>query len=526
MLKSRIRMLFLACLAVFLMLTGMSFVRLTTPFGLGLGNDAVAYIAGARSLLAGNGYRQIWLISQGPITHYPPLFSILIAGISLLGIEPLVAAHGLVTVLYGINGLLIGLIGRLASRSDVSFVLSMILFTSNSSLLEVHRHAMSEPLYLALSLAALLVFYTFFQTQKERWLVFTGFIISLTFLTRYVGLALWIAAFVALLLLERDLRLKLRHTVVLSVSVFPLALTWLVRNALLAGNLANRRLVWHPVSMEKIQEGVEKFWTWLVPGRIWNWISALDWMPLFLTLVLLGGGLLMIFQARKDFPDNLQPGEQIVPAKASSMLFMVLTYTYAYLALMLVSMSLFDAATIFENRILAPIFVSLLIWISSTCFWLWRKGKIFFRLLSIGLGFFYIGFFIVNQVRWINSVRFDSEGFASRLWLESPTLAAINKMPGDAILYTNEPTLVYIRTGRAVFVLPTPYDTALAMERPGYLQELQRVNQEVTSGEATMVFLALHMQEDAETLAWYQQLTQGLFRFAQYRDGEIYTAQP
>ena len=37
----------------------------TTPEGLGLSDDSIAYIAGARSMLAGNGYREAWLASKG-----------------------------------------------------------------------------------------------------------------------------------------------------------------------------------------------------------------------------------------------------------------------------------------------------------------------------------------------------------------------------------------------------------------------------------------------------------------------------
>ena len=32
----------------------------STPKGLGLNDDAIAYIAGARSIMPGNGYREAW----------------------------------------------------------------------------------------------------------------------------------------------------------------------------------------------------------------------------------------------------------------------------------------------------------------------------------------------------------------------------------------------------------------------------------------------------------------------------------
>ena len=66
----------------------MAFMWYLTPYGMGLVNDSVGYIGGARNILAGNGYSR--LVGNGTtqfITNYPPLLSIVIAGISFLGID-------------------------------------------------------------------------------------------------------------------------------------------------------------------------------------------------------------------------------------------------------------------------------------------------------------------------------------------------------------------------------------------------------------------------------------------------------
>jgi len=47
---------------------GISLLLYSTPKGLGLNDDAIAYIAGARSIMSGNGYREAWLASNGPVT--------------------------------------------------------------------------------------------------------------------------------------------------------------------------------------------------------------------------------------------------------------------------------------------------------------------------------------------------------------------------------------------------------------------------------------------------------------------------
>ena len=66
----------------------------TTPFGVGLTNDSAAYIGGARSLMAGQGYVRIG--GDGlprPISHFPPFYSLVLAGASrITGQDPLVTA--------------------------------------------------------------------------------------------------------------------------------------------------------------------------------------------------------------------------------------------------------------------------------------------------------------------------------------------------------------------------------------------------------------------------------------------------
>jgi hypothetical protein len=69
-------------------------------------------------------------------------------------------------------------------------------------------------------------------------------------------------------------------------------------------------------------------------------------------------------------------------------------------------------------------------------------------------------------------------------------------------------------------------DTALALARPGYSDELTRVNRMAADGEAWMVFLGSEWKEQPDGEAWYQALTQGIPLFATFHDGEIYAVQP
>ncbi len=67
-------------IALFLIsIAGGFLVIKATPNGLGLSDDSIAYIAGARSMAAGEGYREAWLASDQPVTHFPPSFPSVLA---------------------------------------------------------------------------------------------------------------------------------------------------------------------------------------------------------------------------------------------------------------------------------------------------------------------------------------------------------------------------------------------------------------------------------------------------------------
>ena len=80
-----------------------------TPEGLGLTDDSIAYIAGARSMLAGQGYREAWLASNGPVTHFPPAYPSVLAFLGLFGLDPLRGSRFLNAVLFGLNTALMGI---------------------------------------------------------------------------------------------------------------------------------------------------------------------------------------------------------------------------------------------------------------------------------------------------------------------------------------------------------------------------------------------------------------------------------
>ena len=105
-------------------------------------------------------------------------------------------------------------------------------------------------------------------------------------------------------------------------------------------------------------------------------------------------------------------------------------------------MLLFDASTKFQLRILAPIFISLLILLVLFGVWLWKKR----REIAVILALFIIGISIYNQIVTLQVLSKGGQGFASFVWYDSKQMAYLRTLPRTVMIYTNETGAVYLYT--------------------------------------------------------------------------------
>src|SRR5687768_5739969 len=94
------------------------------------GGDNGAYLALARSLLSGQGYREIYDPAMPLHTQYPPLFPMMVAGLLLLGFQPWVPIKVLV-VLFS-TGAIVGSYYwmRRKGRPEIAFTVALLMALS------------------------------------------------------------------------------------------------------------------------------------------------------------------------------------------------------------------------------------------------------------------------------------------------------------------------------------------------------------------------------------------------------------
>jgi len=524
----------------------MATLYVSTTAGLGFGNDSVAYVGAARNILDGNGYART---SGGgeikPLTHYPPLFSLtLAAGSALIRYDPIRVARALIIFLWGLSAFLGGWLTWRMSRSMIAGLVFAFLLAANGPLLFVYAVIMSEPLYIGLTFAAFLLLFAYFQRLPSpngtsarqgrgaggeggaggHWLLAAGAASGLVYLTRYSGLAL-LATFAAVLfLIESGWKAKIRSILIYIAGALPFILAWTLRNTLRGLSVTNRVLSYHPIPAEKIDYGIREVWDWLIPGWFggftadWPVLSILrdsrDWPGTPYLAVGIVSAALLVWLALTAW--RLWNAEKQNPPIV--LFFTSTLYLFVYLAAILFSMFFFDASTPFRDRILAPIYISLLTVFVMLGVWSWRTGKWPLQALTIILALSVASVSVANASRTVTRLQTDPLGFASARWRNSKLIAAINALPPDTILYSNSPTAIYILTNRPAYIMPTPIDPVDNQPRGNFDEGVTQIRADLTAGKVVLVVF----QPESENHDLLEKLTSGIPLFFKAGDGQIF----
>lgn len=504
-----------------LALSGTFLILYATPQGMGLSDDSIAYIAGARSILAGEGYREAWLASNQPVTHFPPGFSAVLALVGINGLDPLRGTRFVNSLIFGANIFLLGLIGWRMTKSKMAGIILAALFLVNGALFRVHTTAMSEPLYIFFTLAAFLAFSQYSIQQLPagysiKWLILTAILTAFAYLTRYAGLALFATVLVSLFIFHETWKNRLTNAGIFLAGFLPFVFAWGIRNRLLTDNATNRQLVFHPITEENIQLGLSNFAAFVLPVEAWrralvNVQNLFSILPAVIFIVLLGW--VIIKGSKKFFKPAVETPEILS--------FIGVLYIFGYLASILASMTLFDASTKFQLRILAPVYVSLLIVLVYFGYWLWHRQKV----LTILFSFFIFSLSLYGFSDTLIQLRKGGQGYASFQWFDSQAMDFLDQLPDGVRIYSNQVGPVYLYTERPGYVLPDLVDPVTGLPREGYDEGVAALQADVLSGEAALALFDFDSQ-DEDVQSVYLDLTDGLYLAFDEQGDKIYTANP
>jgi hypothetical protein len=193
-------------------------------------------------------------------------------------------------------------------------------------------------------------------------------------------------------------------------------------------------------------------------------------------------------------------------------------YILAYLASIVASMTMFDAATKFRLRIPAPVLVGLLLLLVYFGVWLRNKN----RGVVIVVMFIILGFSVYKQSITMDNWHKSGLGYASFKWYDSQTMAYLRELPENVMIYTNEPAAVYLYTGRGNYVLPDRFDSATAQVRAGFEEGIERMQKDINGGNAVLAIFDGGEVSAADAAS----LSEGLYLAHKSAGDSVYTMKP
>jgi len=198
----------------------------TSLYGAGVSADAAKNLSTAESLLAGRGFFDH---SGGPLVYWPPLYPLVLAGISwLTGWDVFISGWYLNVLLVAVNVFLAGMLVYAALRDRPLYAYLGVLFLLVSeSAVRIHANVSSDPLYITFSLAFLLAASRYLEKKSAGAL--WGMIVcaALATLQRWLGASLVAMGGLVILVAHwKDWRTVLQDWAVISLSLVPAA-SWI-----------------------------------------------------------------------------------------------------------------------------------------------------------------------------------------------------------------------------------------------------------------------------------------------------------
>ena len=340
-------------------IAGVLVIKVATSHGAGLRPDSYYYLSAAENLLKGEGYSSpVGPSHFSPITNFPPLYSLTLAGLHTLGLKLYASARILSGLYFGFTIALVGASLNVGQRSSYWSLFGVLLLVSSPVLIELYSYAQSEPLYIVLCILSFLILREYVARKNPSILLWlAGIAAGGAFLTRYIGitvvltgaLVLWMQS--SRLGSERNLKDSLQFCAIAS---FPVVV-FMVRNYFVAGNLSNRPAPYfHPPAFEKWIEARDSFLGWFTPTSLSKFFSpTASWIAFAIIILLV---LLILVYA---ILISLRPAAERRVTHVQLLLHSI--YILLYCAFLLVTVFWLDAITPLNYRLFSPIIPSFLI---------------------------------------------------------------------------------------------------------------------------------------------------------------------
>jgi hypothetical protein len=383
----------------------------------------------------------------------------------------------------------------------------------------LHSMAWSEPLFLALGFLGLAATARYLETGGRWALAGAAALLGAACLTRYAGLAFLATGVVSLALFgPGSARGRLGATLALgALGLAPLA-AWFAHNQVIGGTTAGRALALHPVGTTQAWQALNTLAGWLlVPPEAG---TALKLAALAVFTAALAG--VVIWQRARQ-PGGLARAEaRRMAAGLPAAIKVLLALVPVYGLFLLASISLVDANTPLDDRILSPVYLAgvAVAGYALQAAWPGLRAAGWPRLAVAGALLVFAAVSAWRTGGLAASSGANGIGFYQTAWRQSPTLALVRALPETAAVYTNAPEAVYLHTGRAALRIPRQFSAVEQAENEQFEAELAAMTGQLAGGGRVVYFASVRGSARPTEAELAERL--GLEVVARPADGTLY----
>lgn len=471
--------------AIVLAIGAAALVGWITRDGIGVSPDSRLYLLAAGHLR--EGYGLMMLTGEGartPFTHYAPLYPITLATLTLVTGNSMYSDARIFNMwLIAATVVLMWLTIRRITQTRILPILGALLTVVAIDVLQIHVMVWSEPMFVFCSLLGLLLLGMYLETPRRSLLLASSAACATAFLSRYSGAALILAA-VWVLLRERGRPLPRRFADALMFSAITIIgiVVWTIRNHVETGNLADRTLLFHPPKGSDWKIAFRTLATWTVPqGRVdWQLVAG----AILTIAILLGAGVCEAIarsRLKRRGNNSVRPGHGLRHA--------LWWFAVIYLVFLILSISLFDAYTHMDGRILAPAHIAFIPAVIGSFATMYR-AKLSRRVAPVAVGLLVL--LVIGQcvqaTAWSTEAPDKYLDLTNRSWKNSDLIAFSAKVPKNAQIYSNGVALMYFRADRFAMPIPKLRNPGTLVDDPRFARRTELMRDSLSTGKAYIFY--------------------------------------
>jgi hypothetical protein len=467
-------------------LMGFGLILYETKIGPGINGDSIQYIMGAENLAAGNGFSRI---SGGgelrPITGFAPLYSTVLAGLSLVGLDIYQAARILNALLFGANIFLVAqLLFRYTGTPWLALFGSALVLASDTQI-QFHIMALTEPTFIFFMLLAIYGLTQYLDTNNPFMLLLSAVAVSLGSLTRYVGVSMTATGLILIFFLSKNSwkRRILDCIIFGGVSLLP-AFLWLRRTTSDNGTLANRIISFHPMSTTIARVYVAEVASWFVPRvlglprpirNVLVALLALPWPALF------------FFREGKAFFGK----KDVQHRPLWSLPWALVLNSVILIIVLVVNTSLLDAGTPVSAppRYLTPVFVSTVILFVIVLFRLSQRieRQTIIRFVPLAYGVLLVILYAITSMPMVRNPM-TAIGYLGYIEQRQDAQQELQSLDPEVPIISNNPEMLYAFIHRSAYMWPIEFDHYVQQDREDFDQQVAAVRERLEQGGVLVVF--------------------------------------